>query len=149
MADNDFRSYGSRGPAARDEFDPTAHEAAGDPLAELARLIGQSDPYAEGSRHERSGQLPSRDEVPGSGLDWGTGDGYAEQDDQAEDRYEDRYVAPPEVSHPDVSHPEPPHSDFEPQYGGHDDEPPPPAQFFSGREARFNGFRDEGAAPRA
>src|SRR6185295_15500 len=33
-----------------DSYPPKAKDPAGDPLAELARLIGQSDPFAEQSR---------------------------------------------------------------------------------------------------
>ena len=44
MADNNFRSYGNRDNRARVE---APRDSASDPLAELARLIGQGDPYAE------------------------------------------------------------------------------------------------------
>ena len=44
MADNNFRSYRSRD---RSGAGRPPRESADDPLAELARLIGQSDPYAE------------------------------------------------------------------------------------------------------
>ena len=47
MADNIFRSSRGRDPIARDEVDPAAD--ASDPLAELARLIGRSEP--RGGRH--------------------------------------------------------------------------------------------------
>ena len=47
MADNIFRSYRSRDALARADADPAAREGACDPLAELARLIGQSDPHEE------------------------------------------------------------------------------------------------------
>lgn len=50
MADDNYRSYRSRDP--RDNSNPLAREGAADPLAELARLIGQSDPYAEGAGRE-------------------------------------------------------------------------------------------------
>ena len=51
MADDNFRSYRSRDPLPRDEADRAAGDPA-DPLAELARLIGQTDPYAEAHRNE-------------------------------------------------------------------------------------------------
>ncbi len=61
MADNNFRSNANRDQLARGVDD--AREAAHDPLAELARLIGQGDPYAE------QGARRSVDE-PRPGFDW-------------------------------------------------------------------------------
>ena len=42
MADNNFRPFRSRDTLAREDVDPTS-DAARDPLAELARIIGQSN----------------------------------------------------------------------------------------------------------
>ena len=53
MADN-VRSHRSRDALARAAFNSRrAPDASSDPLAELARLIGQSDPNAEGVRQDR------------------------------------------------------------------------------------------------
>jgi hypothetical protein len=52
MADNNFRRYRGQDPNSMSDTDGAAAEFARDPLAELARLIGQGDPAAElqGSR---------------------------------------------------------------------------------------------------
>ena len=44
MADNDFRAYRSRGPLAPPGDGRSPRAPIDDPLAELARLIGQDDP---------------------------------------------------------------------------------------------------------
>lgn len=78
MADNSFRSY-RRDPLARDT-DPPRRDGAGDPLAELARLIGQSDPHS-GQGQDTGEPAEAYDEAaaPASGLDWAAADdGYAE-----------------------------------------------------------------------
>src|SRR5262249_46930058 len=57
MADDNIqRSYRSRDPYRRDVAAPTVREpaSAGDPLAELARLIGQNDPFAEFGREAQA-----------------------------------------------------------------------------------------------
>ena len=59
MADDNFRSYRSRDAAARDES-IRAREAVRDPLAELARLIGQSDPSRRFSRDPTRDRRRSR-----------------------------------------------------------------------------------------
>jgi hypothetical protein len=50
MADNNFRRYRAEEPGAAADADYVANEFARDPLAELARLIGQSDPAADYNR---------------------------------------------------------------------------------------------------
>ena len=150
MADNSFRSYGSREAAARDEFDPNAPESAGDPLAELARLIGQSDNYG---RQERHSVAHASAESAEPGLDWAADadDDYAADPDYAaQPQYPaqhtpaaDRYYAPP---------PEHPRVDLAPHHGYAEEppaQPPPPARFFSGPAATFNGFRPDPELPRA
>jgi hypothetical protein len=130
MADENFRSYRSRDPVARGEVDPTAREAAGDPLAELARLIGQSGPYGEAGRHERHGPAQSSDDTAASDLDWSADDGYGEQDSRAEDRH-----APPPRADAYPSH--------APEDRGYGNEPPAGGRYFSGSAGQFNGFRDD------
>jgi SPOR domain len=51
MADNSIRSQHSNGPHGRE----SAPDGANDPLAELARLIGQNDPFADFGRDTRVG----------------------------------------------------------------------------------------------
>jgi hypothetical protein len=82
MADNNFRSYRGRDAAA------PARTQADDPLAELARLIGQTEPAADhGHDAPRSSAL---DQAPG-GLDWAAEERYA--DEPAEDDYDERAEA--------------------------------------------------------
>ncbi len=56
MADNNFRAHRGRDPLVRDDDNSSGRDAAYNPLAELARLIGQADPvpdYAYPARSER------------------------------------------------------------------------------------------------
>ena len=126
MADDNYRSHRSRDPR---DFDP----AASDPLAELARLIGQGDPYAERERHQDDhAPGPQYDDTVAPGLDWAAGDEYEAQE-RARDPYAPSLVPPPPLP-PAV--PSPP--------AGYDDEPPPVSdRFFSGPAAKFNGFRED------
>ena len=120
MADNNFRSYRGRDPLGSGANAP-ADEASADPLAELARMIGQTDPRGEGGRFE-------------SGGDWPAGERYADQHEPAQDRY----VRPPLplAADPYFS---------PPQRSGYENEPAPAARYFSGPAARFSGFREDGA----
>jgi hypothetical protein len=131
MADNIFRSYRGRDPAEREEYDPSAE--AGDPLAELARLIGRSVPRGE-ARDERYAS-GSADEPAAAGLDWAADESYAPERGSDEDRY-----APP-LADSQSSYP---HQDR-----GYADEPTI-GRFFSGSAPRFSedaaddsGYQDE------
>ena len=98
MADSNFRPFRSRDSIAREDVDPTS-DAARDPLAELARIIGQSNrvnDFDRAPRHE-----PRRDTVEtlheplpaNAERDWAADDGYAEPD--APEQYaEEDYVEP-------------------------------------------------------
>jgi hypothetical protein len=130
MADDIFRSFRSRDPAARDQAGTSAR-TGGDPLAELARLIGQSDPYSE--RVARDGGR-SADEPEAPGFDWATDGGYSEEADRAEQRY----AAPPAPTLPAASYPV-----QTSQAGEYEDEPSPSGRFFSTPATKFNGFRDD------
>lgn len=133
MADNNFRSYRSRDPVAREGADQTARRSAGDPLAELARLIGKSDPFADSGRHETHG-AERADDAPSSGPEWGADDNDPEQQRPAEERY----VTPPRT--------EPlPSLGQAPQERAYENEPPSGGRFFSGLTPRFNGFREDEA----
>jgi len=96
MADNNFRPFRSRDSLTREDVDPT-NEAARDPLAELARIIGQSnrvndfdrDPRNRDPRHDAAETL--HEPLPAiSERDWSADDGYAEPD--APDQYPDQYA---------------------------------------------------------
>jgi hypothetical protein len=109
MADNNFRSYRSRDPLAPGSTDaPAAARPLDDPLAELARLIGQSDPMND----DRHPAAPVRDyAAPADGVDWAADDRDAEQneppqegydrrhDERYEERYDERYE-PPRLANP-------------------------------------------------
>jgi SPOR domain len=132
MADDSFRSYRSRDALARDDGIPPALDGAGDPLAELARLIGQSDPYAD-RQHDTYGPEQSVDDSVGAGVDWAADDGYATHTDRADDRY-----APPPPPPPLA----PSYPSYEPQARGYEDEPSADGRYFSEPPAKFDGFRD-------
>ena len=133
MADNNFRSYRSRDPVAREGADQTARRSAGDPLAELARLIGKSDPFADSGRHETDG-AERADDARSAGLEWGADDNDPEQQRPAEERY----VTPPRN--------EPlPSLGQAPQERAYENEPPSGGRFFSGLAPRFNGFSEDDA----
>lgn len=128
MADDNFRSY--RDPSARDHAARIASEAD-DPLAELARLIGQSDPLASGRRsdvyHEQSGEDAEAD------RDWASAEERAAAADY--DRTEERYAAP--------QMPPAPHLPYPSEQRSYESEPPPADRYASGPAAQFNGFREE------
>ena len=133
MADDNFRSYRNRDPLARTEAERIASEA-GDPLAELARLIGQTDPYAEGGRTDAYSQARLGDEAEAD-RNWAADEGYAEQHDHAEDRY----APPPPPPPPSASYPS-----YAPEQPGYENERTTDGRYFSGPAAKFNGFRDDG-----
>jgi hypothetical protein len=96
MADNNFRPFRSRDSLTREDVDPTS-DAARDPLAELARIIGQSNRVNDFDRDPRRNVVQTLDEpLPAADRDWPADDGYAEPDapDQYPDRYEENYVQP-------------------------------------------------------
>jgi hypothetical protein len=138
MADSNFRSNRSRD-VARDDVDPMAPDAAVDPLAELARLIGQSDPYSESDRRDRYDHARSGATDPG--VEWRADEGY-EQQPQAED---DRYLPPPPAFNPYPSDAGEEHSSYArdgrgyalPPQPAHRDEPFPAPALANG------GFRDD------
>ncbi len=121
MADNNFRSY-SRDNRARVE---APRDNASDPLAELARLIGQGDPYAEhGSRQSRD------DAAAAPGFDW------AANQDYAEAHVEEHYGPPPV---PPASY-----AAYARDEQDYEAEAPAGGQYFAGPAAKFNGFGEDG-----
>ncbi len=134
MADNNFRFTRSRDSVAPEG---AARDGASDPLAELARLIGQSDPYREAAGQYDSAQ--SDDGTTTSGLDWAADESYAEQHDLAQDRRVsppsrvDSYSYPPQDRHP-------------PQERDYDGQAPGSGRFFSGPAAKFRGLSEDADA---
>jgi SPOR domain len=115
MADNNFRSDRGR-----------------DPLAELARLIGQADSYPDSGPHEsyNSTRPTSAATVPAD-TDWAAEEDYGPQDAHPHERY-----APPAA-------PRESYQSYEPQERGYETEPPASSRYFSGQAGQFNGFSAE------
>jgi hypothetical protein len=134
MADDHFRSYRSRDPQPRDESDQIAHDE-NDPLAELARLIGQSDPNAVSRHRESYPAARSDDDATASNVDWAADEGYGDDHDRADDRY-----APPL--------PPPAAPSYAPRDAEYQDEPRAAGRYFSGPATQFSGFREEAPAYR-
>src|SRR5580704_18765128 len=101
MADSNFRPFRSREPLAREDVDPMS-DAARDPLAELARIIGQSNRVNDFGRDPRRNVVQTLDEpLPAADRDWPADDGYAapaapeQYPEQHPDQYaEENYVQP-------------------------------------------------------
>jgi hypothetical protein len=123
--DTNFRSYRSSDPYGRGGAAPAPNrEVASDPLAELARLIGQNDPFADLRRESFRGEAPAAAQHQGgladsAGADWHSGHAdpagapYGESHDtpQAAQQFGNR---PYETQQ---SHPQHPESDgFQPAY---------------------------------
>jgi hypothetical protein len=71
--DNTLRPYRSSDPYRRaaEPARPSEEASARDPLAELARLLGQSDPFADlGRSHSRQGQQEAHDAPATAPDDW-------------------------------------------------------------------------------
>jgi len=125
MADNNFRSSRGRDSLAADDVNSPAREGAADPLAELARLIGQTDPHGERGRYQDGA----------AGRDW-PADDYADQYNRAQDSY---------VQPPLPPLPADPYPSRAPQPSGYENEPVASSQYFSGPAAKFSGFRQDGS----
>lgn len=147
MADDDFRSYRSRDALAPRSARAPTRSPADDPLAELARLIGQSDPMDD-LRRDTEG-VPAVDERAGD-PDWAAqdrlqngsdDDRYAGADEpaqynddaNADDGYDDHYDAGPSYRPVAASRDD----DYEPRaaapgprlYARRDYAPPEPPQY--------------------
>jgi hypothetical protein len=122
MADNNFRSDRSR-----------------DPLAELARLIGQADSYADGGPHEtyNSARSAAAATVPAD-VDWA-----AEQDYGAHDAHPDERYAPQSAPGESDQSYAPQERAYAQQERGYETDPPAGSRYFSGQAGQFNGFRGE------
>jgi SPOR domain len=125
-----FRTYQSRDPVARQERRQTSRRGTGDSLAELAQLIGQG---ANGGRYNTHSPAPSAD-GGSSRLNWAAENAYPKQRQQGEvaperaHRFESYVAVAQERS---------------------DEEEPPPSRYFSGPAVKFNGFHEDGERPAA
>ena len=89
MAEDRYRSDYSRDSGTSQDRPDSRPEPAADPLAELARLIGQSDPFAELKQRRASGYEPQDDVRPAPGwLARG-----ATADEQTDGSYTEPYAA--------------------------------------------------------
>jgi SPOR domain len=129
MADDKFRSSRSRDPLA--DIDPLAGGAMSDPLAELARLIGQSDPVVGPATRQSSSVSLGR--APSADAGWSHDDSYAQPDQYAESRNEQPRFGDP---YPEArSHP-PQQRDY----------PQQPAARYSAQPADFDYAQDDATA---
>jgi SPOR domain len=132
MADNTYRSYRNRDEVAYDGDGAPARGPA-DPLAELARLIGQNDPRNEFS-HDGVAPATVHDEAAAP-QEWPADERYAEPGQPAEPTYDEQYderYDPPRLAEPPA-----PYRAAPPSRGG-DYVPPVPPRSNSGRDdARF------------
>ncbi len=102
--DTNFRSYRSGGPLGRGAPTPAASDRDGgsDPLAELARLIGQNDPFADLGR----GGTPRAARAPGAAMYTDAPD-WQPHANPAAPAYRDAYNAP-QAPHPQQQFNNPP-----------------------------------------
>lgn len=135
MADNNFRPFRSRDTLARDDVDPTS-DAARDPLAELARIIGQSNrlnDFDRDPRHDpKHNVVQTLDEpLPAADRDWPADDGYAEPD--APEQYAEQHpVQYAEENYVQPRLPEPyPANRARDRYDRHDERAPSIASQYS------------------
>src|SRR5579871_4817814 len=96
MADNDFRAYRSRDAVDRDDIDAHTPDSVRDPLAELARLIGQADPAGEEYDRGQTPALRYEEAAPvAPEQDWAAEEQYEDQPQYAEQGYEQSAEAHP------------------------------------------------------
>lgn len=134
MADNNFRSYRGRQIPASERAGATA-TGGNDPLAELARLIGQSDPYAE-RQYDPQGWRHPAEEEPAHGHEW-AGEEEIEQAYAAEGRYAQAPAMPRAT----------PLRDYVSQSDEREYEQEPPVdQYYSGPSGSYVGYQDSADA---
>jgi SPOR domain len=128
MADSSSGTF-RRDALARDT-EPSPHGSVADPLAELARLIGQTDPHGG-----HSGQPPEtyEESASASGFDWASHD---DREGEHRDQAEEAYPASPSAN---SYHSQGPGDAGWGRAPGFDEEPPtdrqslPPPSFLDGR----------------
>jgi SPOR domain len=119
MADNNFRGFRNRDPIAREDVDPTAGDLGDNPLADLARLIGQRDrvnDFDRGARYDDAVQTLDQP-APAEGQDWAADERYAEPG------------APAQYADEDYAQPRLPDYPSDPAYAQHEREPAPVARY--------------------
>jgi len=123
MADNTFRTY-RREPAAQDgAVAPVRGQQLDDPLAELARLIGQGEPVNNPNRAPRHYEAPPLND-PAAGSAWATDERYAEQQEPAQVQYDDRQGQYAErYDAPRPADPDPPYRPAPPSYNADYEQP--------------------------
>ncbi|HKA78603.1 MAG TPA: SPOR domain-containing protein [Xanthobacteraceae bacterium] len=153
--DNTRRSYRSNEPFRQAAEPPRPSEQASDPLAELARLIGRNDPFAELGRSQprhasqqaaRAAAAPSDDWHHASAREPHFGhDEYASHD--AQDSYQDSYHEPHQGSRRE-SFQDPRHASsreadhgqhYDPRYDSHQDY----AQPYGAEGRRQDAYEDD------
>jgi hypothetical protein len=143
MADNTFRTSRGRDPIAREDIDPTSRDIGDNPLADLARLIGQRDrnEFDRSARYDGSVQTLDHP-APAEGQDWAADERYAEPG--APQQYaDDDYVEPRLPDYPPA----------DPAYAEYDEredarEPAPAARFAEPAHEQYDDPHDEGAFQR-
>ena len=161
--DNTRRSFRSNEPFRREAEPSRPSDQAGDPLAELARLIGRNDPFAELGRSQprqgsQSASQPDRNRLAAERDDWQHAparepnfgrDDYASR--EAQNSYQDAYQEPYQGSHREPfqgsHHTSPRHAEHEadhgsssdPRYGSHQDY----AQAYGAEGRRQDAYEDE------
>ena len=133
MADNTYRTYRSRDEVAYDSDGVPARGPA-DPLAELARLIGQNDPRNEFGHDGVADAAPVLDEAAAP-HEWPADERYAEPSQPAEQGYDERYderYDPPRLAEPPA-----PYRAAPPSQGGDYVPPVPPRSNGAREDARF------------
>jgi hypothetical protein len=151
MADNNFRPFRSRDTLAREDVDPTS-DAARDPLAELARIIGQSNrgnDFDRDPRHDpKHNAVQTLDEpLPATtDRDWAADDGYAEPDapEQYPEQHSDQYAEENDVQ-PRLPEPYPADRAYG-RYHRDDERAPPIASQYSEPAAPYDDPHDEEGA---
>ena len=143
MADDNFRSYRSRDTAAPRRAGASDPWQSDDPLAELARLIGQSEPPDSDRRGAGRGSAAGFDQ-PADSFDWSADDRYAGQSEPAEENYDARRDERDEVRYAGAA------SSYRPGAPSRadDDESQEPAAQYSPPAPMYNGeYAREIAAP--
>jgi hypothetical protein len=94
MADNTYRPFRSRDPIAGEDVDPLAGDIGRDPLAELARLIGQGSQFDRSARSDSAVEtLDDRAPAPDD-RDWATADRDYAAPHEPERYADDAYAQP-------------------------------------------------------
>src|SRR5262249_35018285 len=105
----------------RDDIDAHAPDSVRDPLAELARLIGQADPAGEYDRNPRPGPAPQYEDAAPN-QNWAANETYDEQPRYAEQGYEQ-----PAEPHPALR-----------DYPSYQDPPPQFDERYSAQEGHYD-----------